>query len=155
MAVEFCEDTPGTTSSPESFKLGCVAINKIRRLITHCSGFRKLAIIRCGWPHVSQKPPEVKRTSPSSCVTGFQHQEMHASVRHCWVSLEQNRRKNIACQHFRLRHRSKTNTASSFCSTAESQCGWRKIWVLEHCPKCFDTCSEARVSPTGTLPIES
>ena len=43
-------------------------------------------------PHVVQKPAEVQCVSRSSCPSGFQHPEMRASVRHCWVSERIQRR---------------------------------------------------------------
>ena len=48
----------------------------------------------CAWPHVVQKPPGEHNARPHRVS------EMRVSVRHCWVSLEENTRKKLSRQHF-------------------------------------------------------
>ena len=59
--------------------------------------------------------PEAARSItrvPSSCTSGFQHPEIRASVRHCWVSLEESTGWKNSTSACRLRQRRKTSTTS-------------------------------------------
>ena len=58
---------------------------------------------RAHMPHVVQKR-EVRRASPSTCLRGFRHLEMRASVQHC-QTLEQNSAQKDSTSACRLRHR--------------------------------------------------
>ena len=61
----------------------------------------------------------MQRACPPTRPSGCQHLEIRASVRHYWVSLEQNTRKKIARQHFVYGIAAK-QTRHVFCGTADA-----------------------------------